>query len=96
MKLWIEVDYMGNQTYIKSICSIFQSCFKRFKKVEQIDSLKNKEFYLDLVRCCYIYVKEHLLECNERLFLKYFTKKEQWKYREELAEIKSDKTKFLA
>lgn len=96
MKLWIEVDYMGNQTYIKSICSIFQSRFKRFKKVEQIDSLKNKEFYLDLVRCCYIYVKEHLLEYNERLFLKYFTKKEQWKYREELAEIKSDKTRFLA
>ena len=95
MKLWIEVDYMGNQTYIKGICSIFQSRFKRFKKVEQIDSLKNKAFYLDLVRYCYIYVKEHLLEYNEELFLKYFTKKEQWAYREELAEIKVDKTKFL-
>lgn len=95
MKLWIEVEYMGNQTYIKSICSIFQSRFKRFKKVEKIASLKNKEFYLDLVRYCYIYVKEHLLECNEELFLKYFTKREQWEYREELAEIKSDKRKFL-
>jgi len=96
MKLCIEVKYMGNQTYLKSICSVFQSRFKRFKKVEQIDTLKNKEFYLDLVRCCYIYVKEHLLEYNEELFLKYFTKKEQWEYREEIAQIKADKTKFLS
>lgn len=95
MKLWIEVEYMGNQTYIKSVCTIFQSRFKRFKKVEKIDSLKNKEFYLDLVRCCYIYVKEHLMECNEKLFLKYFTKQEQEEIRREIAEIRVDKTKFL-
>lgn len=95
MKLWIEVEYMGNQTYIKSICSIFQSRFKRFKKVEKIDSLKNKEFYLDLVRCCYIYVKEHLMECNEELFLRYFTKQEQEEIRREITEIRADRTKFL-
>ena len=95
MKLWIEVEYMGNQTYIKSICSIFQSRFKRFKKVEQIDSLKNKQFYLDLVRCCYIYVKEHLLECNPTLLLQYFTRQEQEEMRREIAEIRKDKEKFL-
>ena len=95
MKLWIEVEYMGNQTYIKSICSIFQSRFKRFKKVEKIDSLKNKEFYLDLVRYCYIYVKEHLLEYNPTLLLQYFTKQEQEEMRREIAEIREDKTKFL-
>ena len=38
MKLCIEVEYMGNQTYLKAICSVFQSRFKRFKKVEKIDS----------------------------------------------------------
>lgn len=72
MKLCIEVEYMGNQTYLKAICSVFQSRFKKFKKVEKIDSLKNKEFYLDLVRCCYIYVKEHLLEYNLKSFFSFF------------------------
>lgn len=86
---------MGNQTYIKSICSVFQSRFKRFKKVEKIDSLKNKEFYLDLVKYCYIYVKEHLLEYNPTLLLQYYTKQEQEEMRREIAEIKEDKTKFL-
>lgn len=95
MKLCIEVEYMGNQTYLKAICSVFQSRFKRFKKVEKIDSLKNKEFYLDLVRCCYIYVKEHLLEYNPTLLLQYYTKQEQEEMRREIAEIKEDKTKFL-
>ena len=95
MKLCIEVGYMGNQTYLKSICSVFQSRFKRFKKVEKIDSLKNKEFYLDLVRYCYIYVKEHLLEYNPTLLLQYYTKQEQEEMRREIAEIKEDKTKFL-
>lgn len=95
MKLCIEVEYMGNQTYLKAICSVFQSRFKRFKKVEKIDSLKNKEFYLDLVRYCYIYVKEHLLEYNPTLLLQYYTKQEQEEMRREIAEIKEDKTKFL-
>lgn len=95
MKLCIEVEYMGNQTYLKAICSVFQSRFKRFKKVEKIDSLKNKEFYLDLVKYCYIYVKEHLLEYNPTLLLQYYTKQEQEKMRREIAEIKEDKTKFL-
>ncbi len=96
MKLWIEVKYMGNNTYIKSVCTVFQSRFKRFKKVENIDSLKNKDFYLDLVKHCYIYVKEHLLECNPELLLQYFTKQEQEEMRKEIAEIKQDRTKFLA
>jgi len=95
MKLCIEVEYMGNQTYLKAICSVFQSRFKRFKKVEKIDSLKNKEFYLDLVRYCYIYVKEHLLEYNPTLLLQYFTKQEQEEMKREIAEIREDKTKFL-
>lgn len=95
MKLCIEVEYMGNQTYLKSICSVFQLRFKRFKKVEKIDSLKNKEFYLDLVRYCYIYVKKHLLEYNPTLLLQYYTKQEQEEMRREIAEIKEDKIKFL-
>lgn len=95
MKLWIEVGYMGNNQYAKSICSIFQSRFKKFKKVEKIDTLKNKDFYLDLVRICYIYVKEHLIEYNLDMFFEYFTKEELEEYRAELAEIKADRKMFL-
>ncbi len=86
---------MGNATYTKSICSVFQSRFKRFKKIEKIDTLKNKDFYLDLVRVCYIYVKENLVEYNLDMFFKYFTETELEEYRVELAEIKENRDLFL-
>mgnify|MGYP001863438786 CR=1 FL=1 len=86
---------MGNNTYVKSICSIFQARFKRFKKIDKIDSLINKEFYLNLVRECYIYVKEHLMENDEDMFLNYFTKEEGEEIRAEIELIKKDRTSFL-
>ena len=36
MKLWIEVEYMGNQTYIKSICSIFNHALRDLKKQKRL------------------------------------------------------------
>lgn len=95
MKLWIEVKYMGNNTYVKSICSIFQERFKRFKKVEKINSLKNKDFYLDLVKECYIYVKENLMENDLDIFFKYFTEEDKINIRTEIMELRRDRTSFL-
>lgn len=95
MKLWIEVKYMGNNTYIKATCSVFQSRFKRFEKIKKIDELKKKDFYLDFVREAYIYVKENLIEYNPEITLEYFTKDEIEVMRNEINEIKKDKNIFL-
>ena len=86
---------MGNNTYVKSICSIFQERFKRFKKVEKINSLKNKDFYLDLVKECYIYVKENLMENDLDIFFKYFTEEDKINIRTEIMELRRDRTSFL-
>lgn len=55
MKLWVEVRYYNNYTYIKTINSIYQDRFKRFLRVEKINEIKNKSFYLELLREYYIY-----------------------------------------
>jgi len=58
MKLWIEVEYFHNYTFIKTANSVFQDRFKRFLRFNDINSLKNKKFYLELLREYYIYIKE--------------------------------------
>lgn len=95
MKLWIEVGYFNNYTVIKTIDAIYQERFKKFLKIEKIDELKNKKFYLDLLREDYIYVKEHLIEKNLEIFFKYFTKDELKKYREEIKLLKENPESFL-
>src|SRR5699024_8478392 len=40
MKLWIETGYMNNYTYIKSLCSVYQERFAKFKNLDRIQDLK--------------------------------------------------------
>ena len=95
MKLWVEVGYFHNYTFIKTINSIYQDRFKRFLRIENMDGIKNKSFYLELLREYYIYIKEHLMEKDLEYFLKYFTEKELEKCREELKLLKSNPETFL-
>lgn len=95
MKLWIEVGYFHNYTFIKTINSIYQDRFKRFLKVENIQELKNKTFYLELLREYYIYIKEHLVEKDTEYFLKYFTKEELEEFRKEIKLLKNNPETFL-
>ena len=36
MKLWIEVGYFHNYTFIKTINSVYQDRFKRFLRIEKL------------------------------------------------------------
>ena len=82
MKIWIETGYFSNYTAIKAMDAIFQNRFKIFLKVENICEIKKKDFYLNLLRECYIYIKEHLLNIDQEYLLKYFTKEELQTFRE--------------
>lgn len=95
MKLWIEVGFFNNYTFIKTTDSIFQDRFKRFLKIENIDEIKNKSFYLELLRECYVYIKEHLMEKDLEYFFKYFTKEELEDFRKEISLLKSNPEIFL-
>lgn len=95
MKLWIEAGYLNNYIAIKSIVSVYQDRFKRFLKIYDIKEIKNKEFYMNLLRECYIYVKENLVEKNIDVFLKYFTEEELNQYREEINILKNKPEMFL-
>jgi len=95
MKLWIEIEYFNNLTYIKSICSIYQERFKRFKKKEKLKNIKNKEFLLDLLRESYIYIKENMILKNDTILLTYFTKEEKKELLKEIKELKENKDSFL-
>ena len=95
MKLWIEVGYFHNYNSIKTITSIYQDRFKRFLEIENIDELKNKNFYLNLLRECYIYIKEHLIEKNLEYFFKYFTEEELKEFRQEIILLKNNPETFL-
>lgn len=95
MKLWVEVGYFNNNTYIKSINSIYQDRFKRFLKIENIENVHNKEFYLELLREYYIYIKEHLVEKDLNYFFKYFTEGELQQFRSEIKQLKDNPNEFL-
>jgi hypothetical protein len=94
MKLCIEIGYMNNLTCIR-VYSIYQERFKRFLRVYKMDELKNKDFYIDLIRESYIYVKNFMIETNVEYFLKYFTEEELKEYRKEIKDLKENKELFL-
>ncbi len=95
MKLWVEVGYFHNYTFIKTINSIYQNRFKRFLRIENIGEIKNKSFYIELLREYYIYIKGHLVEKDLDYFFKYFTKEELEKFEEEIKILKSNPETFL-
>lgn len=95
MKLWVEVGYFHNYTFIRTINSIYQDRFKRFLRIKDINKIKNKSFYLDLLREYYIYIKEHLMENDLDYFLKFFTEEELGMFREEIKLLKSNPETFL-
>lgn len=95
MKLWVEVGYFNNNNFIKTINAVYQERFKRFLRIENIDRLKNKDFYINLLREYYIYIKEHLMEKDLKYFFKYFTEEELIEFRNEIELLKNEPSKFL-
>lgn len=95
-KLLVEVGYMNNYTYIKSICSIYQARFKRFNKIYKMEELKNKEFLMDLLRESYIYIKENMKNANSKYLKLYFNDKDIEDMEQELEDIKNNPEHFLA
>ena len=95
MKLWVEVGYLHNYTFIKTIDSVYQDRFKRFLRVENINEIKNKSFYIDLLREYYIYIKQHLIEKDITYFLKYFTEEELKEFKKEIETLKNNPETFL-
>lgn len=95
MKLWVEVGYLHNYTFIKTIDSVYQDRFKRFLRIEKINEIKNKAFYINLLREYYIYIKQHLIEKDITYFLKYFTEEELDEYRKEIETLKNNPETFL-
>lgn len=95
MKLWVEVGYFNNYTFIKTINSIYQDRFKRFLRIRDIEDIENKDFYLELLREYYIYIKEHLIEKDLEYFLKYFTTDELKEFRKEIELLNKRPEVFL-
>ena len=95
MKLWVEVAYFHNYVFIKTINAVYQGRFKSFLRIENIDKISNKSFFIELLRKCYIYIKENLLENDIEYSLKYFTKEDLEQFKEEINTLKSRPEIFL-
>ena len=95
MKIWVEVGYYNNNTYIKVINAIYQDRFKKFLRIEDIENVHNKDFYLEFLREYYIYIKEHLVEKDLNYFLKYYTEEDLHQFRSEIKHLKDNPNKFL-
>ena len=93
MKLWIEVGYMNNYTYIKSLCSVYQERFAKFKNIDRIKELNDKEFLLEFLKNAYVYIKENLVNENPKILAIYFTEEEIKEFKEEISYLK--KIRFL-
>ena len=64
-------------------------------RIKEIADLKNKEFFLDLLRECYIYTKEHSIEADTEYTLKFYTNNELNEFREEIKLLKNNPETFL-
>ena len=95
MRCWIEIGYIHNYTFIGSSHTIYQERLKRFLRVEKIDDLNNKSFFLDLLREFYIYIKENLLEFDTEYTLKFYTNDELEEFRKEINYLKNNPERFL-
>lgn len=96
MKLWIEIRYMHNYTYIKAISSIYQERFKRFLKLDKIDDIQNKEFLREFLRESYIYIKRSMIYQDEEILKQYFTEKDIKEFKEEIKTITEKPETFLS
>ena len=94
-KIWIEIYYLNNNVFIKTSDSIYQDRFKRFMRIKKLDDINNKDFFLDLLRESYIYIKEHVIEKDVAYFLKYYTAEELQKFRDEINNLKNNPDSFL-
>ena len=95
IRTWIEIGYFNNYTFIGISHTIYQDRLKRFLRVEKIDDLNNKSFFLDLLRECYIYTKGHSLEANTEYSLKFYTPNELNEFRKEIELLKERPETFL-
>lgn len=95
MRLWVDAGYLGNNNVVRATNSVYQDRFKRFLRIENIEQIKNKEFYINLLREYYIYIKEHLIENNIEYTLKYFTKEEVEEFRKEIKLLRTNPEIFL-
>lgn len=95
MRTWFEIGYIHNYTFVGISHTIYQDRLKRFLRVKEIDDLKNKAFFLELLRECYIYTKEHSIEANTVYTLKYYTNEELDEFRDEIKLLKNNPETFL-
>lgn len=96
IKIWYEVIMLGNVAFIRAAGSIYQERFKRFKKKERLEELQNPQFFIDLLRECFIFVKESLLNYNQELFLLYYTLEDIDKIKTEIKTLREKEDTFLA
>lgn len=80
---------MSNYTYIKAICSLFRERFEKFKDLSRLEEMKDKKFLLKLLKESYIYIKQNLINVNETILFKYFTKEEVKEIEKELENLKN-------
>ena len=95
MRTWFEIGYIHNYTFVGISHTIYQDRLKRFLRVKEIDDLNNKAFFLDLLRECYIYTKEHSIEADTEYTLKYYTNDELDDFRKEIKLLKNNPETFL-
>ncbi len=96
IKIWFEVEFLSNSTYIKVTSTIYQSRFKRFGDMDRLEGINNKDFLINLLRTCYIVIKNNLMNKNPEIFSMYFTDAEKRKFEAELKLLREEKDAFLA
>lgn len=96
IKIWFEVEFLSNSTYIKVTSTIYQSRFKRFGDMDRLEGINNKDFFINLLRTCYIVIKNNLMNKNPEIFSMYFTDAEKRKFEAELKLLREEKDAFLA
>ena len=64
--------------------------------MDRLEGINNKDFLINLLRTCYIVIKNNLMNKNPEIFSMYFTDAEKRKFEAELKLLREEKDAFLA
>ena len=95
IKTWIEIKYYNNYNYIRLTPLLYRQKLKKFSRINNIEGIKDKPFFLNLLVQYYIYLKQDSIDCNMNFLSKYFLENEIIEFRKEIEALKNNPESFF-
>lgn len=95
IKMWVEVTYYNNLEFIKHIPTIYREKLKRFLRINLIDGINNKSYFLYILMQAYVLIKKELIEFSPKALAEFFTNEEIQELKDEIQMLENNPELFF-